>query len=182
MADNCVSYDCNDPLGDHTLNTCNEERQGGADWILMLECDAVLNDPSSETEINALIAANQATLISEVNVSFPVPAPVVQASNVPGRAERLITNNRELALVDANVNADNVDFYDTMADGREFGGAVIGECCNEVDRVHFIDAAITFTGGNQLPNTDDTRQDFQLAGKWKSKNNPSIHAAPAGIP
>lgn len=116
--------------------------------MLILECGAVLLDPSDGAEINALIAANEATLVTDINVSFDVPTAITQPSNIPGQPDQTINYNHTGNLVDDNVNATNVDFYDNLGDGRQFEGLVLFESSNEGDlKVHWIDSAATFSGG-----------------------------------
>lgn len=179
---NCINYNCDDEIGDHTLNDCGYERQGGGSATVLLECNHQLTDPSSGTEINAEIAAGRATLIKNVNVSYDRASAVEVDSNIPGQPSRVVTYNRQGTLVDRNVNAANVTFYDGIFKGRQFGGMIIFEATNEDDpKVKFIDSTITFTGSDRLPNTDSEFQDFEGVFKWKKLTMPSIHAFPSGV-
>jgi hypothetical protein len=179
---NCINYNCDEEIGEHTLNDCGYERQGGASAILLLECGETLTDPSSGSEINALIAAGGATLITEVNVSYDRASAVLVDSNIPNRPQRVVNYDRTGTLIDRNVNAQNTGFYDKIFTGRQFGGAVIFEAGNEDQpQVKFINSVLTFNGSDRVPNTTNEFQDYEGSFQWKSLTMPSVHSAPVGV-
>lgn len=179
----CINYNCIDPLGEHTLNTCGVERQGGASALVLFECGSLPTDATDGAEINALIAAGEAYLIKNVNVSYGAASPIEIDSNVPCQPQKVINYDREGALVDSNVNAANVEFYNKIFAGRVFGGAIIFECGNEDDpKAKYISKSITFTGSDVLPNTDGEWQRFEATFKWKSrKPNVEVIDVPQGV-
>jgi len=177
----CINYNCDDTLGNHTLSNCGLERVGGASAILLLECGHQLTDPSNGTQINAEIAANRATLVQMVSVSYDRASPIEVPSSIPCEPDRVVNYTRQLMLKDENVNADNVNFYNDVFKGRRFEGAIIFECGNESNQVKFIDATLTFTGSDRLPNSNSEFQDFEGIAKWKGRTMPAIYAAPTGV-
>lgn len=179
---NCINYNCDDDIGEQTLNDCGYERQGGANAALLIECGETLSDPSDAAEINALIASGGATLVKEVNVSYDRANPVLVDSNVPNRPQKVANYDRSGLLVDRNVNNANVTFYDNIYNGRQFGGMLIFEAGNEDEpKVKYINKTITFTGSDRLPNTTNEFQDFEGTFSWKAKTMPTIHTYPVGV-
>ncbi len=165
----CLDYNCDDAIGTHTPNDCGVERVGGANAILLIECGSTVSDPTSGTEINALLDAGNAILIEG-------------DSAVPCQPSRVVNYDRTLVILDQNVNAANVTLYDKIYGGRRFSGAIIWECGNEEDqKVKFINSVITFTGSDRLPNSNSEFQDFEGTGKWKAKTMPAIFNAPTSV-
>ena len=67
---NCYSYNCDDPLGNHLLNDCGNEKQGGIKDIIILECNHQLTDPSSQAQVEDEINAGRATKIQNLKIGF----------------------------------------------------------------------------------------------------------------
>lgn len=179
----CINYNCIDPLGQHTLNQCGLERQGGAADTVMFECGSLPNDPTDGVEINNLIQSGKAVLIRNVNISYEAASPVEIDSNIPCQPSRVVNYDRTGKLIDTNVNPQNVDFYNKIFAGRVIGGMIIKECGNEDDpKIKYIDRPITFTGSDILPATDKEFQRFEATFKWKSRYpNVKIYDAPVGV-
>jgi len=182
---NCINYDCNDPLGEHTLNECGEEVLGGGSGAILFECNTQLTDPTNATQIQAEIAAGRATLIQNVKIGLNDPEPIQVDSNIVGATQKLVSYNRSGTLIDGNVNNPNVDFYNGVFGGRVFGSMLIyikgteenasGTLCS------YIDAPVTFTGGYALPNNNDVNMFFSGTFNWRKKNMPALPDAPVGI-
>jgi hypothetical protein len=182
MSQTCINYNCQDELGAHLLNNCGYERQGGAANLLLIECGATLSAITA-VAINALVSAGNAVWVKNINVSWDYAAPVEADSNVPCQPSRIVNYNRAGTWVDRNVNSSNVNFYNSIFKGRRFSGMLIFECGNEDDpKVHHIDAVVTVSGSNKLPNNNNEFQDFKADFKWQSLYMPSIHNTPAGLP
>jgi len=184
MAKNCLSYDCNDPLGTHLPNDCGEELLGGGSGILLLECNHQLTSASSAAQISAEIAAGRAKLLLNLKIGIDAPTPIEVDSNVSGGTTKLVNYDRTLTLIDGNVSSNNVNFYDGVFGGRVFGGAIlylVGTEESSTTLVTWIDAAINFTGGLTIPNNTNEFMTFNGVAKWRSKNMPSLATAPVGI-
>lgn len=185
MSDNCLNYDCNDPLGNHLPNTCGEELLGGGGGALLLECDHQLTDPSSAIEIAAEIAAGRATLFENVKIGIDAASPIEVDSNVACGTTTLVNYDRTGTWIDGNVNSNNVTLYDKVFSGRTFGGLIIYQCgtaeAESGELVEWINSAIKFTGSKLLPNNNNEFQTFTGAFKWRKKTMPSLHTAPTGI-
>lgn len=182
---NCLNYDCNDPLGTHLPNDCGEELLAGISGMLLLECNHQLTDPTSASQINTEIAAGRAHLLKNLKVGLDAPSAVQIDSNVAGGTQKLVTYDRSGTLIDGNVSANNVDFYNGVFGGRVFGGALLyiigtqeatgGELCT------FVDAAVTFTGGLTIPNNNNEFMTFNGTFAWRKRDMPSLETAPVGI-
>lgn len=181
MSQVCINYNCQDELGAQLLNNCGYERQGGSSQLILIECGSVLSTMTAAA-INALVTAGNAVIVKNVNVSYDYASPIEVDSNVPCQPSRIVNYDREGMWVDRNVNSSNVNFYNSIFKGRKFGGMVIVECGNEDDpKVKYIDAVITASGSDRLPNNNNEFQDFKVTFKWKSLNMPSISNKPVGI-
>lgn len=179
---NCVTYGCEDTLGDHTLVLCDEYKPGGVVGAILLECGHSITDPSNPTQISAAIAAGEATLVENIKVGGGEPSPQEQDSPIAGGNPILTRYDHEYTYTDANVNAENVDFYNQVFSGRRFGGIVLHE--KEAEQVTFIDKEINFQGGLVKP--EGTNEFQRFVGKFKYQTKPnevisSIHEIPAGI-
>jgi hypothetical protein len=181
MSQVCINYNCQDELGAHLLNNCGYERQGGASQVIFIECGSTLSTISASA-INSLVTAGNATIVKNINISYDYASPVEVEANVPCQPSRVVNYNREGTFIDRNVNSSNVNFYNDIFKGRKFAGMLIFECGNEDEpKVKFIDAVITITGSDRLPNNNNEFQDFKGTFKWQSLNMPSIHDKPVGI-
>lgn len=176
---NCINYECDETLGQHLLNECGEEIQGGVKDCVILECNHTVTDPSNATEIQSNIDAGTATLIKNVKISLPAPSPVMVASNVACSTDKLVTYDRTLSLMDGNVNDSNVDFYNRLLAGQSKGGIIIHECA--ANKVTWIDDEIKFVGGRVIPENDNEFQRFEITGNWRSKYEGNIFDVPPGI-
>lgn len=179
----CINYNCIDPLGQHTLNQCGYERQGGAANAIIFECGSLPQDPSDGNEINTLISNGKATVLRNVNISYEAASPVEIDSNIPCQPSKVINYDRSGKLIDTNINSSNVDFYNKLFSGRVIGGMIIEECGNDDDpKAKYIDKPITFTGSDILPATDKEWQKFEATFKWKSREpNVKIINVPVGV-
>lgn len=182
MSLTCINYNCQDELGAQRLNDCGYERQGGAANILLIECGFSLANPSSGTEINALVTAGNAQLIRNINFSYDYASAVEVDSNVPCSASRVANYDREATLIDRNVNQQSVTFYDTIFKGRRFSGILLFECGNEDQlKVRYINAVITASGSDRFPNNNNDFQDFKATFKWRSLTMAALYPAPVGV-
>lgn len=179
---NCVNYDCEDTLPDHTLNTCGDELLGGVKDAILLECDSQITDPSNATQVQAELDAGRATLVKNVSIELPAATPTLVDSTVACSTQKVARYERTLNLIDGNVSDANVDFYNEVFSTRSFGGIILHECGE--DEVTWIDEEIRFTGSRIIPNNNNEFQTFTGVGTWQT--NPdrvdgNIYETPAGI-
>lgn len=181
----CINYNCEDLLGDHTLNSCGEEYLGGIDAAVFLDCGHQLTNPSNGTQIAAEIAAGRATLVKNIKVGMPKASPVEIESNVACSTPKLVTQERALTYIDGNVNSANTSFYNNLSSGRSFGGMILHLCgTSEADageKVLWVDAECRFTGSLVVPETNNEFMRFEGDIKWRKKDNPLPYHNPVGI-
>jgi len=171
---NCINYNCTE-LPDHVQNDCNSILKGGVDAVIVLECGHSITDPSNATQINDAITAGKATLIEAVKYSVEAASPIEIDSDVACQAPRTINYDRAGTYLDANVSDINIDFYNELNDGRNFGGLILHEC--DADEITWIDDAVRFSGSRVIPNDNNDRQRFEGGFKWKSLVEGSIRQA-----
>ncbi len=176
---NCLNYNCNDDLGDHIPVDCGEYPLGGIDAAIILACDHQVTDVSNGTQINAEIAAGRAWLVENIKVSIPDPSPITITNPVACRVDRLVNYDRSGTWQDANVNADNIDFYNILLSGQSFGGLILREC--DENRVTFVDSEVTFQGGRLIPDNNDNFQMFNATFNWREKTDADIFNEPANV-
>lgn len=177
MAD-CIDFNC-PALPSHTLSDCGEIATGGVSAALLVKCGIDITDPSDDVEIDALILAGDAIVVSNIKVGVDAASPIEIDPVVSCAPPKIVNYDRTGTWLDANVNAANVTFYnDTLID-RSFGGMLLYECGQ--DMVTYINAEIIFSGSRVIPNDSNDAQRFEASFKWKSKQEGTIHAAPAGV-
>jgi hypothetical protein len=178
---NCISY-CSSELLDHELINCEAYVEGAAPAIVIGSCSSDLTDPSDGVAILAEIAAGRARLINNVRVDIPLPSAIFADSPVGGGSQIPTTYDRTINLFDANVTADNVDFYNQIKNDR-IGYIIVKEY--GADRVTFISPTnglgIKFSGGRIIPATKTEFQRFELVGAWSEKDDAGIFPTPAGV-
>ncbi len=179
----CVTYNC-DELTDHTLNECDEFLLGGSDQIVILECGHDVTDPSNGTLVQAAITNGTAKLVQNVKFGIAEPAPIEVDSPISGQVPKIANYDRSAGMIDANVNASNLnDFYNSLLGGRQISGLIVYMVGEAIPTVRFINPpkGMYAKGGYTSPDTDSDFQKFVVNWAWKDLNNPSYHAAPAGI-
>lgn len=182
---NCLNYDCNDPIGDHMPNDCDEVLLGGIDALILLECDHQLTDPSNPSQIAAEIAAARATLIENVKVSIEAASPVTVDPLVSCSTPKLVTYDRTGTIIDGNVSDNNIDVYNKVFGGRAFGGLILHLCGTEESviggQVLWIDKKVELNGSLIVPPNNNDINRFEGKFAWRSKGDPNMYAAPAGV-
>lgn len=172
---NCLNYNCDDlPDYDQTLDNCGAKgRLGGASVLYLIECDATINDPGSQTDLDTAVTNGDAYLIDNVKIGFGQPSPIEVDSTTSCGTKQVANYNREFSLEDYKVTAGNTEFWST-AKKRVYGGAVLVECTTDgLDAVvTFINAQITIESYRDFPNTNEQLQKYVVTGKWKSYDDP----------
>lgn len=180
---NCSNYGC-DPLDAYFLNECNEILLGGYDQAILLECNHQITDPSNASQVNAALANNTATLVSNASFSIEAPSPVTVDTLVACQPPKTVNYTRTGLYKNQNVNPGNIDFHSTIFKGKVFGGIII-RMCSETDSgvgyVYWIDSSVTFTGGLIGPALNTDLQRFEGTFSWMSKTDPAMYVEPAGV-
>lgn len=186
MAQQCIDYCLDDPMGEYEVIACPALNNGGIYGLILLECGHGITDPSDEVEVQAALAAGKAHLIEGEGVSLSLndPSPVTRDSSSPCDSTPILTTyDRAGDYLNDNVSTINIDFHDQMFDGRRFGG-LIGILCTEEDdpeRVIFINNTITFRGGYTIGAKKNDGRRFKGTLQYQSLRNPMETNAPAGI-
>jgi hypothetical protein len=174
----CINYNC-DEFSDYTQSDCVDALLGGIPSAVLLHCGHTVTDPSQAAQITTAITNGSKKLNGVLKLTISAPSAVTVAAVVACQTEKLLTYNREVVWFDANVNEDNVTFYNELFDGRPLGGLIAYLC--DSDQVLFIDEPISFQGGLIVPENNDDYIRFEGTGAYRSKYSPTLHAAPVGI-
>lgn len=172
-----MSY-CQSPLDDYLQNLCQDSYGGGGRHIIFFP-NYVPTDPSDGVEIQEMINASEAVLIKEVKIGIPEPSPVTITPYISCQTDITANYDRTFTLMDQNVVSDNIDFYNSLKRRTTIAGVMIYEC--DAERVTFIDADISVTGGRLLPDDNTDLQHFSLTGSWRAEDDPNVFTAPANI-
>lgn len=176
----CNSYNCLS-LGTYnsTLDNCSPIRTGGIFAALLIDCGVTISDPTDGTELNALIAAEQAWLVENVKIGIAAGTPVTVDPVTACGTPRVVKNTYTGTIFDAKLDATNNDFWNQLTNGRVIGGMILPICTTDglSDIAIYIDAEISFSGGPVIPdvNTDITR--FEISFTWNSVGYDVITAA-----
>jgi hypothetical protein len=149
------------------------EFTGGNDAIVIVKRGESF-DTQSQSEVQALIDAGKAVLITGISAGFPAPSPVQVDSNVACEPQTTLTMNRTLDWRHGAVSAENNDAYDSMsrANGFKAGTILMHSCSNGYQYV--IEGKIAINGGLVNPMSDEELQEYVYQAAWKSRNNPRI--------
>lgn len=184
MAEDCIDYNCAE-LSDHELlaGLCGGGRVGGGHHLILGLCGSTLTDPSDGTEINELIAANDAYVVANLKVSLNAPSPVLVDSTTACGTQDIANYDRSAGVEDYNVTYNNCNFYTGVFGGRRFAWALIFECETEglAATVTFIDSVIKINGGRQYDNNNTTFQKYVYTLAWRTRAEPCQFAAPTGV-
>ena len=181
---NCINFNCDDPLGEYVENNCGYTLPGGSNAGIFLECDSTLTDASDGVAILAEIAAGRATLITGANFTIEAPQPVIIPSKLACKPDSVSTYTRTSLYYNPNVSIENSVFHSTMFKGRKFGGLILYECgANNAgfNQVTWIDSQIIVTGGRILPGTNKEEQRYEGTISWESLTEPILAVTPTGV-
>lgn len=143
----CLTYSC-PPIEDHETNICGDVVKGGQDGFLLFTCDADLADPALDIQdsaavdvaIAADVAAGKAVYAQEINLTQDAGSPVqFGTQTVAARPNPQITTDYTVAIIDANVNVQNDDFWEAASStsGRVWGG-FIAKHAQTPAKAHFV--------------------------------------------
>ena len=185
MAVTDCNYNCVDlPEYDSNIEACGSNtRNGGASAIILLECDAVLVDPSDAVEVQALIDAGDATIVNNVRFGFGDASAIAAPEAITSCGTAPITNyTRTGTLKDYKVSITNATFWNA-AKQRSFGGMLVFGCGTDglTDLVYWVDAEVKIAETMTFPDTDESPLFFSVTTTWKSINDPGLYVAPVGI-
>jgi hypothetical protein len=174
-----MSY-CVNPVEEYVDSTCNETYAGGIRHMVIF-LDALPTDPSSGSEILALIASNNARLVTNVKVGIPLPSEISVTRYISCSPATVANYDRTFTLMDDNVIDDTISFYNSLnaTTGFEAVGVLLYHC--DANRVSFIEDPISFSGGLVIPDDNNDLQHFEFTAKYKSKGDARIYATPSGV-
>lgn len=179
---NCAGYNCQSlDTWESTLDNCATYRAGGSASIIILACGAVLSDPTSLTEIEALIAGGEAWRMENVKVGFSPQTPETVAPVTSCGTERVINNTYSATIFASQVSPTNTDFINSLTSGYVTGGLMFGVCETDglINLLIYADAEIAYQGGLVLPDTNSDLIRFEMTATWKG--NVQVYEDTEGI-
>ena len=178
----CYNY-CGDTLGTHAQINCDTDLlSGGVQNVIILGCDHQLTDPSNGTAVQAEIDAGRAWKISQVRAELGEPAPIKQDRMVANRPQLVTGYDRTGTLMDENVSQNNIDFYNVLLSGGDYGGLILH--LEDEGKVFWIDQVINFDGALVIPPDNTAIAHFNANFFYKTNAggaSPDIYDEPAGI-
>lgn len=179
----CTSLNCQE-IDDFVPNDCDVVLLGGSDQMLLLFCGSGVTNPSNATQIQAAINAGTAKLIQNVKVGIPLPTAVDLPVTVSGQPPKVGTYDHTLTAYDANVNATNMESYNTLGKGVQVEAILLKMNSEATPSGRWIapPASIYFKGGYTSPDDSTDVQHFEYTAFWKDQDaNPEYVTLPAGI-
>ena len=167
---NCAGYNCQSlETWESTLDNYATYRAGGSSSIILIACGATLTDPTSLTEIDALIAGGEAWRMENVKVGFSPQSPETVAPVTSCGTERVISNTYSATIFASQVSTSNATFINSLTSGYVTGGLMFGVCETDglTDLLLFADAEISYQGGLVLPDTNSDVIRFEMTATWK---------------
>jgi len=175
----CISY-CDEELNPYSPIACDDYKLSGIDAAVVFACGHEPADPTDGTEIQSIIDAGNAKLVSNVRIGLPAGSPVTQPSPIAGGTDLTINYDRTATIFDANVTENNNAFWNGSLD-RRFGAILFhnvdADDCFFVNPPSGINTQISPVVLDQ--NTEYRRYEGQFS--WRDKDMPSLTASPAGI-
>jgi hypothetical protein len=175
----CVSY-CDEALSPHVQVDCDDFKLGGISGAVLFACGSEPTDPTSGSEVSAIIEAGNAVLIQGTRIGIPAGSPVTVTSAVACGTDDTVNYDRTATLFDANLNAANDVFYN-IANRRKFGAAIFYNCdagdAFYVNPPSGIRAQVSPVVTDQ--NTEYRRYEGLFA--WRDLNIPLLTTAPSGV-
>lgn len=184
MANTCIDYCNDDPMGAFEVLGCGSDPLGGFSAAVLFECLHDTVDYSNGAQVLADIAAGKAHLIERASFEIPAAAAVTQDSLVPCEGTRLVNYDRTVNYTNPNVTPVNVTTHDQVFSGRKFGALMLYNCAvedGEPEYVTVIKNPLTAQGSFVGPRTNTEFQRFEGTFAYRSKKNPSRQLAPAGV-
>ena len=171
---------CNLGLQPYVNPGCETNYLGGVSSLIIFQ-NNLPTDPSSSSEVQALLDSGDAVLLTGLKIGFPEATPITIESRRSCSPEVTVQYDRTITIIDANVEPGNVEFYNSLnnSTGFEAVGALAYQC--DAERCQFIDRPINFTGSLIVPDDNNDSQHFSYTGKWKDKGDALIVDAPANI-
>lgn len=177
----CQSYNCLDlPPYDETLDNCALYRKGGISQMVLLACGVEMTDPSDETELDALIAADQAWYLSNLKVGLDAPSPETVDPITSCGTARTVNNVYTGTLFDAKVSEANTLFYNQLIAGYAIGGALLKVCDTDglAPMMIYVNAEVAFSGGLVVSDTNSELIRYELNFTFKTNSLETLAANP----
>lgn len=183
MANTCIDYCNDDPLGSFEVLGCGTDPLGGFSAAVLFECLHDTTDYTNGSQVLADIAAGKAHLIERASFEIPAASAVTQDSLVPCEGTRVVNYDRTVNYVNPNVTPANVLTHDQVFSGRKFGALLLFNCATEGETEYctLITTPLTATGSFIGPRTNTEFQRFEGTFAYRSKKTPARVLAPAGV-
>lgn len=184
MANTCIDYCNDDPLGAIEVLGCGSDPLGGQSAGVIFECLHDTTDYSNGAQVLADIAAGKAHLVERCSFEIPAASAVTQDSLVPCESSRVVNYDRTANYVNPNVTAVNVATHDQIFSGRKFGALLLWNCASadtDQEKCLLITTPVTAQGSLIAPRTNTEFLRFEGTFNWRTKSNPQWINAPAGV-
>lgn len=165
--------------------SCGDYEKGGIDAVAILDCDHVITDFTSQTQLQAAIDSGKMKVIKGIRAEIPEASPVESLNPVACGAENITdTYNRMITWADANVSNANITFYNGLKTRQAF--ILAHHCGDDSDAsddgmLTVIEARLSFKNSRVVPNNQRERQDFKAIGDWTSLDDSPYVSSPPNI-
>lgn len=181
----CSNYNC-DSLTDHEVSneSCLGPRNGGSAQLIIFDCGITVTDPTDGTEINNLINAGSAYLVENVKAGLDAPSPVTIPSVTSCGSDRVINLDYTGTIEDYTVTETNTSaFWGPLAKGRTMGAMMLYLCEQDgyANKIVWIDAEISFSGGLVVPNVNTEAIRYELSFAFRKNGPVEFLDAPTGV-
>ena len=167
-------------LTDHIENQCNTFKKGGFKSIAILEKDHGITDFTNASQWTTAINDGKARLINRIKGELTEPSEQKVDNPVACGAEQILDGfDWSFEWMDANVNAANDSFYETL--NLKDSYLVVHNCTEE--ELLIVQKSVVFSCKPVAPASNKELQRYVCKASWSSKPNefPTRVTAPAGI-
>jgi hypothetical protein len=168
---------CDTELNLHDLVQCDEYILGGQPKIIVGLCGATLANPSSGSEIQALINAGLAREINDVRFAIPAGSPILIDSPIACQSQIRINEDRTATIFDGNYTNNNTEFWNAL-NKRNIAWIVVFSCNSE--NIIYINPPKPIRVSAQFiaPEQDNEIIRYEVTFSWRDKDIPLSYPAP----
>lgn len=155
----CPNYGCADLEPYDQVDECTTYK-GGANQGILFKCGLTI-DMTDGAAVAAAIADGDAIHLRNIKINWDEPSAVTVDPLVGCLTEAVAAYDHSIKVIDRNVQANSIAFYNSAGSGYVFGEALIFEC--DANRTTHVDVPLQLIGGRVFPDQNNALQHFSFS-------------------